>query len=170
MLRESFRQTIFLCDLHGPWDRAVMFWHLFSVLKITVLRAGVGWSSPTELPPAQRNHPPTSHRAPRVSRQHPQSVVLEGSLFSRNKPPSLFFASQRAAAELNAKLLLLFAAARCEQLKTVQVLYLEPGIFQGLAVKELQASASSHSSLPFCVCLEEGTGHVYHSRLLSLST
>jgi len=32
---------------------------------------------------------------------------------------SPLFSSQRAAAELNPKLILLFAAARCEQLKTV---------------------------------------------------
>lgn len=48
----------------------------------------------------------------------PAQWCLRELCSSETKLPPLF-SSQRAAAELNPKLLLIFAAARCEQLKTV---------------------------------------------------
>lgn len=67
------------------------------------------------------------------------------------------------------------AAARCEQLKTEQVLYLEAGILQGLedllfgySAKELRASPSP---LPLCLCLGQALAVFYHpTAQCSLST
>lgn len=92
--------------------------------------------------------PPTPPGALRVSRQQPQSVVLGGGLSSRNKPTFPLFLPLK---ELQLNWMQSFSPSLPLQgvssWKTEQVLYLEAGIFQGLAVRELQGSASP---LPLC--------------------
>lgn len=115
----KLKTSYILCDLHSPWARAVMFWHLFSVLLRIIIQMSWCWLVQSHGRYYWVKKWTIFHGALCLcSRWHPQSVVLEETLFFRKKLTPLF-PSQSTAAELIPQLLFLFPAARCEQLKTV---------------------------------------------------